>query len=62
MLPIMHHIALCTPCITLFNCGHLLYIRVDHVEPESEFQAEQAQVEEFTNLSLDQGKPWCINQ
>jgi hypothetical protein len=24
--------------------------------------AEQAQVEEFTNLALDQGKPQCINQ
>jgi hypothetical protein len=22
--------------------------------------SEQAQVDEFTNLSLDQGKPWCI--
>jgi hypothetical protein len=21
---------------------------------------EQAQVEDFTNLELDQGKPWCI--
>jgi hypothetical protein len=30
------------------------------VEPESEVQAEQAQVEEFTNLSLEQGKPRCI--
>jgi hypothetical protein len=38
---IIHHIALCTRCIALFNCGHLLHIRVDHVEPESEFQAEQ---------------------
>jgi hypothetical protein len=59
---IMHHIALCTPCIALFNCGHLLYIRVDHVEPESEFQAEQvrwvfggpqASSGEDTNLTLD---------
>ncbi len=39
----MHHIALCTSCIALFNCGHLLHIRVDHAEPESEFQAEQVQ-------------------
>jgi hypothetical protein len=31
-----------------------------HVEPESEVQAEQAQVEEFTSLTLDQGKPRCI--
>jgi hypothetical protein len=38
---IMHHIALCTPCIALFNCGHLLHIRINHAELESEFQAEQ---------------------
>jgi hypothetical protein len=41
MFWIMHHIALCIPCIALFNCGHLMHIRVDHAEPESEFQAEQ---------------------
>jgi hypothetical protein len=43
VLMIMYHIALCTTCITLVNCGHLLYIRVDHAEPKSEFQAEQVQ-------------------
>jgi hypothetical protein len=37
----MHHIALCTPCIALVNYGHLLDMQVDHVESESEFQAEQ---------------------
>jgi hypothetical protein len=37
----MHHIALCTPCIALFNCGHLLHIWVDHAVQGSEFQAEQ---------------------
>jgi hypothetical protein len=66
---IMHYIALYTPCIALFNCGHLLHIWVDHVEPESEFQAEQVrwvfgnpQVSsgEDTNLALNQGKPLCI--
>jgi hypothetical protein len=41
MLMIMHHIALYTSCIALFNCGHLLHIQVDHAEAESEFQAEQ---------------------
>jgi hypothetical protein len=41
MLLIMHHITVCTPCITLVNCGHLLHIRVDHVEPELKFKAEQ---------------------
>jgi hypothetical protein len=43
MLLFMHHITLYTPCIALFNCGHLLHIRVDHAEPESEFEAEQVQ-------------------
>jgi hypothetical protein len=65
----MHHIALCTLCIALFNCDHLLHIRVDHAEPESEFQAEQVrwvfggpQVSsgEDTKLALDQGKARCI--
>jgi hypothetical protein len=39
---IMHHIALCTSCIALFNGGLILHIPIDHAEPESEFQAEQA--------------------
>jgi hypothetical protein len=43
MLFIMHHIALCTPCIALVNGGHLLYMWVDHAEPKSEYQAEQVQ-------------------
>jgi hypothetical protein len=41
LLLIMHHIALCIPCIALFNCGHLLHMRVDHAEQKSKFQAEQ---------------------
>jgi hypothetical protein len=41
----MHHIALCTPCIALVNCGHLLHMCVDHVEPKSEVQVEQVQKE-----------------
>jgi hypothetical protein len=43
MLLIMHHIALCTPYIALFNCGHFLHIRVDHMEPKTENQTEQVQ-------------------
>jgi hypothetical protein len=43
MLKIMHHIALCTSCIEHFNVAHLLHIRVDHVEPESEIKKEQVQ-------------------
>jgi hypothetical protein len=41
----MHHIALCTPCIALFDCGHLLHMWLDHVELKSEIQAEQVQKE-----------------
>jgi hypothetical protein len=39
----MHHILLCTPYIAHFNCGHLLHIRIDRVEPNTENQAEQVQ-------------------
>jgi hypothetical protein len=39
----MHHIVLYTPCIALFNCGHLLYILVDHGETKTKNQAEQVQ-------------------
>jgi hypothetical protein len=65
----MHHITLCTSRIALFNCGHLLLIRVDHVEPKTENQAEQVQwvfegpqasSGEDTNLELNQGKPRFI--
>jgi hypothetical protein len=31
-----------------------------HAELESEVQAEQARVEDFTNLELNQGMPRCI--
>jgi hypothetical protein len=34
---------------------------LDHTKAELEEPTEQAQVEEFTNLALDQGKPRCIN-
>jgi hypothetical protein len=33
---------------------------LDRAVPDPGVQAEQAQVEEFTKLALDQGKPWCI--
>jgi hypothetical protein len=39
----MHHIALCTPYIALFNFGHLLHKRVNHAEPKPEIQAERVQ-------------------
>jgi hypothetical protein len=69
MIFIMHHIALCTPCIALVNGGHLLHMQVDHAEPEMEIQVEhvrwvfggsQASSGEDTNLALDQGKTRCI--
>jgi hypothetical protein len=37
MLIIMYHTALCTPCIALFNCGHL------HVQLKTDNEAEQVQ-------------------
>jgi hypothetical protein len=40
---IMHQITLCTLCTVLFNCCHLLHIRVDHAEPKSRFQVVQVQ-------------------
>jgi hypothetical protein len=43
MLLFIHHITLCISCIALINGGHFLHIRVDHAEPELEFQAEQVQ-------------------
>jgi hypothetical protein len=41
----MHYNALCTSCIALFNCGHLLHMWVHHVEQKSEIQAERVQKE-----------------
>jgi hypothetical protein len=46
-------------CIIMLS-AHAFAYSLDHVEPELEVQAERAQVEEFTNLSLDQGKPRYI--
>jgi hypothetical protein len=40
--------------------AHIRSIALGHAESEPELQAEQARVEEFTNLSLDQGMPRCI--
>jgi hypothetical protein len=53
---IMHHIALCTPCIALVNGGNLLHMWVAHVEPKSGIRAEQVQgVFEGTQASSDEG-------
>jgi hypothetical protein len=45
---------------TILPLAHIRPIMLGHAKPEPEVQVEQAQVEEFTNLSLDQGKPRCI--
>jgi hypothetical protein len=48
------------------HCTTLIVVNfaceIDHVEPELEELMEQAQVEDFTNIDLNQGKSWCINQ
>jgi hypothetical protein len=44
MLMFMHHIAFYTPhALHYCTCGHLLHIRVDHAESESEIQEDQVQ-------------------
>jgi hypothetical protein len=48
------HLMHCTILLSAHSCAFM----IDHAEPE--VHAEQARVEEFTNLSLDQGKSRCI--
>jgi hypothetical protein len=45
---------------TILPLAHMRSFTLGPTEPKSEVQAEQAQIEEFTNLTLDQGKPPCI--
>jgi hypothetical protein len=60
VLMIMHHVALCTPCIVLYVCCLILALfALDPVEPEPEELQEPAPVED-ANPEQDQGKPWCI--
>jgi hypothetical protein len=40
---ILYHIALYTPCIALFNCGHLFAYTLDHAKPKMKIQVEQVQ-------------------
>jgi multisubunit Na+/H+ antiporter MnhG subunit len=40
--------------------GSYMFIYARSREPKHEEPTEQAQAEEFTNLDLDQGRPWCI--
>jgi hypothetical protein len=60
LLLFIHHIAVCTPCITHLALSHTYACAIDHAEPEPQESTEQAQVEAITNLALDQGKAWCI--
>jgi hypothetical protein len=46
----------CIMLILARLCSYML----DHVESKHEEPTEQAQVEDFTNLDLDQDKPRCI--
>jgi hypothetical protein len=52
ILHLMHYIILLLAHIRLFYT-------LDHAEPKQEVHVEQAQVKEFTNLAMDQGKPRC---
>jgi hypothetical protein len=58
---VLHRISLSylMHCIILLST-HSCVIAIDHAELELEVQVEQAQVEDFTNLHLNQGKPQYI--
>jgi hypothetical protein len=48
---------------TIMFLAHVWLISVIghmYAELELEVSTEQVQVEDFTNLDLTQGKPWCI--
>jgi hypothetical protein len=66
VLLIMHHIALCTPCIILHFAPHALLLVyytctfvLDPTEPKPEELQEPAPVED-ANPEQEQGKPRCI--
>jgi hypothetical protein len=40
--------------------AHICSYTLDHTEPELKEPMEQAQAKDPANLTLDQGKPWCI--
>jgi hypothetical protein len=56
----MHHIALALNALPLLPLAHVYSYKLDHVEPEFKEPTVQAQAEDFTNIVLNQGKPWCI--
>jgi hypothetical protein len=51
-------------CTIMFLTHVWLISLMGHVYAELELEVpmEQVQVEDFTNLVLTQGKPWCTNQ
>jgi hypothetical protein len=60
LILIKPHIALCTHALHYCLCLILVHFAIDHIELELEEPTEQAQVEDFTNLALNQVKPRCI--
>jgi hypothetical protein len=56
----MHHIALHPINCAFVSISYLCIVVIDLTELELEEPTEQVQVEDFTNLDLNQGKPRCI--
>jgi hypothetical protein len=59
LLMIMHHITLCTLCITFIWVSHTCILTIDHVEQERKEPPEPAPVKD-ANPERDQSKPRCI--
>jgi hypothetical protein len=56
----MYHITLCTHALNLILVSHTCIFAIDPAVQGLEEPTEQAQIEDFTNVALDQGKPRCI--
>jgi hypothetical protein len=61
ILLVRHNIVLYIQCIALMLVSHTCTFAIDSMELELEESAEQAQVEAFTNLVWNQGKPGAFN-
>jgi hypothetical protein len=59
VLMIIHHIILCTPCITFMLVSHTSIFAIDHAEQGHEEPPEPAQVE-GANFEQEQTMPQCI--
>jgi hypothetical protein len=59
LIMIMHHVTLCTPCITFMLVSHTYIFAIDHAEQGHEEPPEPSQVE-GANSEQYQGKPRCI--